>query len=182
MTLINVDLSGRIVSIVNPQVGTEELYVGYIATEPPYGATHYRDGEFLTQPVAPSSTHEWDDALFTWVLSLDGAKEQAKATITTARNTEEGNGFMAYGKLFDSDPLAIQRISVAVQAAQVVGEAFTIEWTCADNSVITLDYGQMVSLPFLMAQAANTLHIKARDLKAQITLAATLEEIAAVIW
>ena len=182
MKLINTDANGRITSTVNPQPGTEDLYIGYVEAEPPMDATHYRNGEFLTQPASPSSAHDWDDAAFVWVLNLAAAKAQARDVITTARNNEERNGFFAYGKLFDSDSLAIQRISVAAQAAQVVGETFSIEWTCADNSGITLDYAQMLSLPLLMAQAANVLHVKARDLKAQIDVAITLEEIEAITW
>lgn len=135
------------------------------------------------RPAQPSILHVWDGS--SWMLpdsAVVGAKQLAKERITAARNIEEKDGFMAYGKVFDSDATSLQRISIAVQAAQVIGEQFTIEWTCKDNSTITLDYAQTIALPLIMAQAANALHVKARALKAQIDAATTLEEINAVVW
>ena len=119
---------------------------------------------------------------YTPPVDLAAEKIKAKDGITLARNAEEFAGFMAYGKEFDSDSDSQRRILIAANTAQVVGEAFSIDWTCADNSVITLDYAQMLGLPAIMAQYGDTLHQKARTLKAQIDAATTLEEINAVVW
>ena len=148
----------------------------------PDGATHYINGQFLTQPPRPSPAHDWSDATFSWILNLDAAKRQARNRINSARDTEELAGFTAYGKTFDSDKTSQQRILIAASTAQVVGSSFTIDWTTADNSVITLDYAQMLGLPVIMAQVGNALHQKARTLKSQIDAATTLEEINAVVW
>lgn len=147
-----------------------------------HSATHYIDGSFLTQPAQPSSSHEWSDDLFSWVLNMDMAKSSAKRMITEARNAEEKAGFMAYGKLIDSDSLSVARITTSVQAAQAIGSTFSINWTCADNSVITLDHDQMIAMPALMSDVANAIHEKARSLKAQIDAATTPEEINAIQW
>ena len=181
--IFKTDINGRLTTIITPSFGTDHLYgdeyqVGDVPTE----ATHFKNGAFLTQPAKPSQDYEWSDASFSWVLNLATAKTSAKDRITKARDNAESSGFMAYGKEFDSDAMAIQRISVAVQAANAVGESFSKVWTCKDNSTILLDYAQMIALPAIMADADNTLHIKARSLKDQIDTATTLEEINAVVW
>ena len=180
--LIKTDSNGLITFRVSPAPGTEHLYEGLTERDVPPGATHYKNGQFMTKPAQPSIDYVWSDASFAWELNLAAAKINAQSRITAARNASERNGFEAYGKMFDSDSVAIQRISVAVQAAQVVGESFVVDWTCADNSVIPLNYQQVLGLPVFMAQSANNMHIKSRTLKAQIDAATTLEEINAVVW
>lgn len=140
------------------------------------------DGEVCPRKSKPTYPATWDGVTHTWIPDLIRAREEARNRITVARNAAELAGFNAYGKPFDSDPVAVQRISVAVQAAQAMGEAFSIEWTCADDSTILLDYPQMMALPTYMAVAANVLHVKARTLKGVIDTADTIEEIEAVQW
>lgn len=166
-TLIKVSETGKLLGVVHNPGSPEVIAL--------YAADGYQEG---TPPDDESKLFVAGE----WVFSIDVARVSAKQRITRARNAEESGGFTAYGKLFDSDEKAIQRISVGVQAAQVIGAAFSTEWTCKDNSTITLDSTQMEALPVFMAMAANTLHVKARDLKAQIEAATTLEEIEAVVW
>ena len=115
-------------------------------------------------------------------VDLEGEKTKAKTQITIARNSEEFAGFMAYGKLFDSDADSQRRILIAASTAQIIGEEFSIDWTCADNSVITLTQTQTIGLPLLMAHYGDQLHQKARLLKAEIDSATTLDEINNVVW
>ena len=139
-------------------------------------------GEIQHGPTRPSPFHVFNQESFDWIPDLSGAREAARQRITAARNTAEGQGFLAFGKVFDSDAAAIQRILGAAQAAQIVGNSFSIEWTCADNSTILLDQSQMLALPAVMADAANAMHIKARSLKAEIDAAQTIEEITSIQW
>ena len=155
---------------------------GYVVGPATPGCDKVISGEIVSAPQQPSPLHTFDKQSFSWVLNLDLAKQQARAKINAARDAAEVAGFTAYGKTFDSDKTSQQRILIAANTAQVVGSSFTIDWTCADNSVITLDYAQMLGLPVIMAQAGNALHQKARTLKAQIDAATTLEEINAVVW
>ena len=178
---INPD-TGQIVSTLTVFDVPTSLYPNHVEGEVPNGATHYRNGTFLTKPDAPSPDYDWNDLQFVWRPNLVTARVNAKVRINAARNLSELNGFAAYGKTFDSDPVSVQRISIGVQSANAVGESFSINWTCADNSVITLDYSQMIALPVFMANAANQLHIKARDLKDQIDAAQSLEEINNISW
>jgi len=139
-------------------------------------------GGVLLLPTRPSAYHVVDHTTSTWVVYLAVLKLAANTRINTARDQAERGGFPAFGKMFDSDSLSVQRINTAVQTANVVGESFSIDWTCADNSSITLDAAQMQALPAFLAQYADTFHTKAKGLKATITAATTLEEIEAVVW
>lgn len=185
---IKCDAGGRILEKVRSS--DPEYGLGYekLEDQMPPGATHYRAGEFLTQPPAPSEAHDWDDEAFVWVISpagLDRARSSARERINAARNAAERAGFPAYGKIFDSDDKAVQRVAVAAQAAVIAkaaGQPVSVAWTCADNSIITMDADMLIQMPIIMMQAADALHQRATALKAQITAAATLAEIEAVTW
>lgn len=131
---------------------------------------------YLVKSQAPSPM------LTVCTVDLEEYKSQKIMEINERRDTTEANGFEAFGKLLDSDEKAIRRISLAAQAAQAVGENFTIDWTCKDNSTLTLGYQQMMLLPVIMAQAGNAIHQYARQLKASVSSATTLEEVEAIVW
>lgn len=180
MTLFKTNANGQIVETID--AFNADLYQGYQSGDVPEGATHYQNGTFLTKPAQPSPSHRWDDTAFVWNLDLSVAKQLGKERINAAREHAKTLGFPAYGKFFDSDAVSRENILIAVSAASVVGAAWAIDWTTADNSVITLDYAQMMSLPVLMAQHGDALHIKARALKEQIDAATTQAEIDAANW
>ena len=170
----------RVITQVSPDIDLESALSpgeSIIDGEAEPGIDRVVLGELVRAPARPSPYHVFDRESASWLLDLNSLRELTKQRITAARNAEEGLGFMAYGKLFDSDAQAIQRISIAVQAASSIGASFSIEWTCADNSTITLDYSQMLALPAFMADTANSLHIKARTLKAAVDAAQTVEDI-----
>jgi len=142
-------------------------------------------GNLVVAPARPSVHHVFDKPSFSWILNLDTAKEKARERINTDWKAAEQSGFTAYGKVFDADDKAIQRTSVAAQAAMLAkaaGNVMEIDWTCADNSIIHLDTDQLIAMPIIMAVAANALHVKCTALKAQITAANTLAEIDAAVW
>ncbi len=174
--------------IVDRVVSTSPDYAqfGYIpVTEIPQGATHYYEGMFLTAPPAPSEFHIWKGETFTWEVSqasIDAAKQVARDRINKARDAARNSGFEAFGKTFDSDEASRTNIIFASQAAMMLPDDFTINWTCADNSQITLSKAQLLQLPVLLVSAGNAIHQRALELKAQIDAANTLEEINAVTW
>lgn len=147
------------------------------------------DGEFVTnRPQKPSDFHEFDDASFSWKLRptyMQEAKDAAKLRVNEWRDAAERNGFSAYGKTIDSDDKSIQRLLGASQAAVIakqLGQPLSIEWTCADNSTLTMNADMLIEIPVILAQTADALHQKARILKARIDAATTLEEIASIVW
>ena len=48
------------------------------------------------------------------------------------------------GKTFDSDERSVLRITQAALTAMAAGPTFTIDWTAADNSIVTLDQAAMI--------------------------------------
>lgn len=149
------------------------------------GEAWVADGQLHTRPIQPSQAHEWDWQLKTWTANLALAKQQQWARIKTERDEREAAGFPYLGKVFDSDQRSHSRITTAAQAAQAAldaGQPFSIDWTTADNTVITLDAQQMLGVPVAFAQFGNALHQSARSLREQIDAATTVEQVQAIVW
>lgn len=167
----------------------DTTYGGYEALSPDSVVGLAKPRHVLQEkPMPPTRWHIWDKQTWAWVATpeaLEEAKSFVKNQINTARNIAERSGFVAYGKLFDSDDKAIQRILGAAQAAVIakqLGKPLSIEWTCADNTTLIMDADMLIEIPVILAQTADALHQKARTLKAQIDAATTLNEIAAIVW
>jgi hypothetical protein len=120
-----------------------------------------------------------------YVPTLDELKQRKISEINSKRNQLEMAGFSYLDKIFDSDPISCQRITVAVQAAQAAisaGQTLSITWTCQDNSTITMDAIQIIGMSVTLAQHANTLHVHARELKNQINTATKVEDLGDITW
>ena len=117
--------------------------------------------------------------------TLAELKEQRKTGINNERDYRETQGFTYNGKVFDSDQRSTDRIQVAAIAAQAAlggGQPFSVDWTTADNSVMTLDAVGMVSLAAAFAQYAAGLHETAKILKAQVDAAQDKAAVEAIVW
>jgi Domain of unknown function (DUF4376) len=111
------------------------------------------------------------------------AKSSKHEAVNAERNRRETAGFPYQGKTLDSDPVSVQRITVAVQAAQAAlsaGQPFAVEWVCADNTTLALDAAGLIGMPVALAAHANALHMHGRSLKAQITAATNAAELDAI--
>ena len=61
--------------------------------------------------------------------TLNELKEAKRAEINQARDEAEQGGFEYMGKVFDSDPISCQRISMAAQAMALADDTAKITWT-----------------------------------------------------
>lgn len=113
--------------------------------------------------------------------TLTELKAQKVEQINTARNAEESAGFSYLNKVFDSDPLSVQRISITAQTAQLDSN-FAIGWTAQDNTVVELNQSQMLGMPAALATHAYTLHEKARQLKSQVAAATSSADLDLINW
>lgn len=102
------------------------------------------------------------------VPTLAERKATMRAAVKRERDRLETCGFRHGGVVFDSDQRSVQRINTAVQAASVAGPSFSLVWTAADNSDVTLDQAAMLTMPASLAQRAGALHAHAKTLKAAI--------------
>ena len=114
--------------------------------------------------------------------TLKEVKDQKRAEINAARDQAEQGGFEYMGKVFDSDQVSAQRISMAAQAMALAPDGTTITWTCQDNSTIDLTAQELVGLVVALAQHSNTCHEKATALKAKIEEAKSEEELNKINW
>lgn len=118
-------------------------------------------------------------------VTLESAKQSKTKYINTQRDLLEKDGFPYMDKIIQSDVVSSIRISVATQSAQVAlqfNQPFSIDWATKDNSILTLDAMGMIGMSLAIAQYANTLHLHARDKKALIDEAKTIEEVEAIVW
>lgn len=116
---------------------------------------------------------------------IDILKWQTWERIKSERDSREQSGAPYMGKLLDCDEKSVQRITVAVQAAQAAisaGTDFSLGWTMQDNSVITMTAAQVCGMSVALAQHSNGLHKTARELREKIEVAKTETDLAAIVW
>jgi hypothetical protein len=126
----------------------------------------------LTPPVAPPET-------------LEESRVAQKALINSARDMQEADGFEYLGKILDSDERSALRITMAAMTAQLsvtASQPFSIDWTCKDNTILTLDGQQTLEMPKALAINGLVLHGKAKYLKSLIDTAETIEAVRAITW
>lgn len=184
-----VSQSQNVLEQVYGVLAQDVVYGGYEAISPDSVVGLAKPRHVLQEkPMPPTRWHVWDKQAWAWIATpeaLEEAKSFVKNQINTARNIAERSGFVAYGKLFDSDDKAIQRILGAAQAAVIakqLGKPLSIEWTCADNTTLIMDADMLIELPVILAQTADYLHQKARALKKQIESAESIEEMESIVW
>ncbi|MFA5567461.1 MAG: DUF4376 domain-containing protein [Trueperaceae bacterium] len=114
---------------------------------------------------------------------LADAKAELRARINAERDAREEGGFDYLGERIDSGSRSVQRIGVAVTAAQTAmatGAPFALDWTCADNSVLTMDATEVVGMSVALAVYGDSLHQYARVLKAAVSVAETGAQLAQI--
>ena len=138
----------------------------------------------MTEGAREATTEEIEE-YFNPSKTLEELKDSAWQRFKTQRDTLEQSGVPYLNKVIDSDPVSVQRIAIAVQAAQAAisaGVEFTLDWTCADNTVLTMTAEQVVGMSVALAQYSDSLHQTARGLRERIEKAETVEELAAIVW
>lgn len=141
--------------IIERQIGPAERFTDESVIAPFVAVWQARRDEIDNPPQPPAPTMPELQAL-------------RRAEVKRLRDKKETEGFSYLGKVFDSDERSVQRITSEALTAQVFGPAFSIEWTAADNSSVTLDQAAMLGMPAALAARAGALHSYAKGLKQQI--------------
>lgn len=116
---------------------------------------------------------------------LAEVKAAMRAELIAQRNASITSGFAYLGKTIDSDRDSVMSITgaaVAALAAKAAGLPYSVDWTCADDSVLTLDADGVLGMAVTLAMFADAQHAKARPLKEAIKNAADVSTIEAVKW
>lgn len=132
------------------------------------------DGEVYATAIPTHGV--WDDALQTIRApnaqeTLDNRRVAVIEQINAERNRREQTGFPYLGKQIDSDPVSVQRITVATNTAQMAlaaGVPYEVQWACADNSILTLDAMGVLGMMQALGSYGLALHMYSRGLKAAV--------------
>jgi hypothetical protein len=133
----------------------------------------------------PDKHHVLDKVAKSWVVDLEGTKDEHWRALKTARTAFESGGFEWDGSLFDSDQRSQSRIQGAVQLAmlaQAQGQAFEIDWTLADDTVRTLNAADVLAVGGALAAHVMNAHAIGRAARAAVTAATSVESVLAVAY
>lgn len=145
---------------------------------------YIKNGLLVTLPAKPSPYHVFDYASEVWVdsRSLEDVKNAIWDKIKLAREQVEYGGFIYQGMVFDSDEYSQNKIYSAVQLALITGEAFFIDWTLADNSVVSLNKTQIIEVGKALGAHISSCHAHARILRSMIESVTTIDELEKITW
>lgn len=166
---------------ISPLDGVWLIPGGCTEVEPPEipegKAAYYINGAWQLQAISEPEKE------------LEPTLEELKASkwtvIKNIRDRLEQSGVPYLGKVLDSDTVSVQRIAIAVQAAQASIAAnvpFALSWTMQDNIAVEMDAAQVVGMSVALAQYSDSLHQTARALREKIEAAETAEELEAIAW
>lgn len=183
-------VAGRVFSaLTGPSLdGMPEAPPGQLATLTDYSGPlpAYWNGSVVQAiPAQPSASHVWSWQNKQWDYDLTEGRAQAWSRIKSVRESVEFGPFAWSGQTFDGDSESQRRIQGAAQLAtmaQATGQPFSIDWTLADNTQVTLTAGEMIGVGVALGQHVNGAHGIARTLRTQIDAATTPEELEAIQW
>lgn len=148
--------------------------------------------DFATQqvvafPAKPSPNHifNWQTKQWEDPRTLQDFKDAQWTQIKQARTAFIDAPLVTPYGTFDSDAAGRTSITDAVLLANnlsALSLPVAIEFTLADNSVVTLDAAQIVEVGLLLGQKVQHAHPHSQALRAQIEAATTKEEVEAVVW
>jgi hypothetical protein len=123
---------------------------------------------------------QWEDRR-----TLNQRKLLKWAEIKAERDQRELSTLTWNGYEFDADATSQARIQIAFQQAMLAASAsqsFSVEWTLADNSVISLTGAEVIHLAKGLFNRTLQLHQTARGLRADILAAQNAAAVEAIQW
>lgn len=147
----------------------------------------YTETQAAAKANRPEFPATWSNTTMSWVdtRTLEQTKADRWEVIKAARAAHIDAGLVTpYGQ-FQTAPLERQNITDAVLLAQTLtamGQPVAIDWTLADNTVVTLGLPEIVTVGLLLGQRVQEAHAHARTLRAAIDAATTVAEIEAITW
>jgi hypothetical protein len=103
--------------------------------------------------------------------------------VKAARDAREFGEFVWSGHSFDGDIQAQRRLNLAVMAAQMALQTnapWSIDWTLADNAVMTLSASDLVAVVEALGANIDAAHEDARAKRALIEAATTVADLDAI--
>ena len=138
-------------------------------------------GVVVAMPENELPYYDFDYSSKQWVFDLQKARDTWWESVKRKRRQVEFGTLEHAGNVFDIDEVSQRRIQGAVQLAGM-DPAFSIDWTAADNSVVTMDATAMVGLGAALGFYVNLVHQEARRLRGLIESAASEAELQQLEW
>jgi hypothetical protein len=171
---------------------TENITEGYIEVDQDLGffeddiLYRYVNGEIVATDksrIPPAWYMSWNSTVSDWTdwRDLQQKKDSKWEEIKSARSAEEFSEFNWNQNIFQCDEVSQRRIQGAVQLASLDAN-FTIDWTLANNTVITLSAQDVIDIGVTLAEHVNDCHLRSRILREDIEAATTEEELLAIVW
>lgn len=113
--------------------------------------------------------------------ALEEMKAEKIAAFKAKRNAEEIAPVEWNGNLYDYDADSRDRLSIARQALEDIGQG-VIVWTTAENTRVEIGVADFKGINGAAAYRSNLLHVKYNQLKAQVEAVETKEQLAAIEW
>jgi len=147
---------------------------------------YVEDFVFHTQPESPSDEHVFDWSSKQWIdpRGIDDFKAEKWKQVKALRDAREFGSFAWNGYIFDADVESQRRLNLAVISAQYAlmsSQPWSVDWTLADNTVITMTASDMVAAVSAMQANINEAHVWARAIRALIVAASSVEELDALV-
>ena len=132
----------------------------------------------------PGAWYEWSNSTMRWVDTrpLDIARQHKWVAIKTERATRCEEPLTVGTRTFDATAYSQTQINGAVTLAMLAPDTWTLNWTLADNSVVTLTKAEVIELGLALGQRTNEVFEAARLLRVQVEAATTTEELNAISW
>jgi hypothetical protein len=189
----SIDGNGRVLQAASSQQNNVSITsrhpdaVDLLDTPPPTSKSYWNGTEWLEQSEQPSTFHIYDWVTKQWIdpRSLVDFKDAKWEEMKKARTAAIDAPLTTPYGVFDSSPSARTSITDAVLLLQTLaslGTPTTIDFTLADNSVVTLNTTQMVQVGLMLGQKVQVAHSRARVLRLQGEAATTVAEVEAITW
>lgn len=142
----------------------------------PLGLQAYTPAQRLAK-ATPEPHSAWDNRLMRWVdvRPFDELRAERWASIKAARAAEADAPIDTPFGRFDACPSSRAALAAAVADAPV-------EWTTADNAVVSLDAQGLTEVLRLIGRRTQACHAVARGLRARVEAAVTVADLEAIQW
>ena len=148
--------------------------INYIKVDGLVGVSENQDGSYRLD-LDDGTTRPASQLEITTARRLKRVSE-----INVERDRREQSTFPYMSKQVQCDPISVQRISVAAATAQMALAAsvpYSVDWSCADNSILSLDALGVLGMMQALGAHGIAIHYYARTLKDQVAVSSDPESI-----
>ena len=148
--------------------------INYIKVDGLVGVSENQDGSYRIEFADGTSR------LATQLEITIARRLKRVSEINAERDRREQSTFPYMSKQVQCDPISVQRISVAAATAQMALAAsvpYSVDWSCADNSILSLDALGVLGMMQALGAHGIAIHYYARTLKDQVAVSSDPESI-----